>query len=112
CSSYWPAGTAAFHVNADIAAAVVRYVDATGDDQFARTTGHDLLVETARLWHSLGHLDDSGTFRIDGVTGPDEYSAITDNNVFTNLMAQRNLRGAADAVARHPDLARDLRVDD
>ncbi len=110
CSSYWPAGTAAFHVNADIAAAVVRYVDATGDEQFARTTGHDLLVETARLWHSLGHQDDSGTFRIDGVTGPDEYSAVADNNVFTNLMAQQNLRSAADAAERYPARARHLHV--
>jgi alpha,alpha-trehalose phosphorylase len=110
CSSYWPAGTAAFHVGADIAAAVVRYVDATGDEQFERTTGHDLLVETARLWQSLGHLDDSGTFRIDGVTGPDEYSAIADNNVFTNLMAQQNLRAAANVAERYPARARHLHV--
>jgi alpha,alpha-trehalose phosphorylase len=110
CSSYWPAGTAAFHVNADIAAAAARYVDATGDEQFARTTGHDLVVETARLWLSLGHQDDSGTFRIDGVTGPDEYSAVADNNVFTNLMAQQNLRAAADAAERYPARARHLRV--
>ncbi len=110
CSSYWPACTAAFHVNADIAAAVIRYVDATGDDQFACTTGHDLVVETARLWHSLGHLDDSGTFRIDGVTGPDEYSAIADNNVFSNVMAQQNLRAAADMAERYPARARHLHV--
>ena len=110
CSSYWPAGTAAFHVNADIAAAAVRYVDATGDEQFARTIGHDLLVETARLWQSLGHLDDSGTFRIDGVTGPDEYSAIADNNVFTNLMARQNLQAAADVAERYPARARHLHV--
>ena len=65
-------------------------------------SGLELLVETARLWHSLGHRDAQGGFRIDGVTGPDEYSAIADNNVYTNLMAQRNLRAAADAVERHP----------
>ncbi|MGP7998630.1 MAG: glycoside hydrolase family 65 protein [Streptosporangiaceae bacterium] len=110
CSSYWPAGTAAFHVNADIAAAVIRYVDATGDEQFASTTGHDLVVETARLWRSLGYLDDSGTFRIDGVTGPDEYSAIADNNLFTNLMAQQNLSAAADLAEQYPQRARHLRV--
>jgi alpha,alpha-trehalose phosphorylase len=102
CSGYWPAGTAAFHINADIAAAVVRYVDATGDEQFEASTGLDLLVQTARLWRSLGHHDAVGNFRIDGVTGPDEYSAIADNNVFTNLMAQANLRAAAAAAARHP----------
>src|SRR6266516_2109469 len=76
CSGYWPAGTAAFHVNADIADAVVRYVDATGDAEFDRTTGMDLLAHTARLWRSLGHHDAAGRFHLDGVTGPDEYSAI------------------------------------
>jgi alpha,alpha-trehalose phosphorylase len=110
CSGYWPAGTAAFHVNADIAAAVDRYVDATGDLQFDRTTGLELLAQTARLWASLGHHDASGGFRIDGVTGPDEYSAIADNNVYTNLMARQNLRAAAAAADRYPDRARQLGV--
>ena len=112
CSSYWPAGTAAFHVDADIADAVVRYVDATADDAFDATVGIEVLVQTARLWRSLGHHDPAGNFRIDGVTGPDEYSAIADNNVYTNLMAQQNLRAAADAVGRHPNRARELGVDD
>jgi alpha,alpha-trehalose phosphorylase len=109
-SGYWPAGTAAFHINADIADAVVRYVDATQDEAFERDVGVELLVETARLWRSLGHHDMDGRFRIDGVTGPDEYSAIADNNVFTNLMAQQNLRAAADVAARHTDVATHLGV--
>jgi alpha,alpha-trehalose phosphorylase len=111
CSGYWPAGTAAFHINADIADAVVRYQDAANDQAFERDTGIELLVETARLWRSLGHHDAAGRFRIDGVTGPDEYSAIADNNVYTNLMAQRNLLAAAGAVERHPDRAAELGVD-
>ncbi|HTJ77036.1 MAG TPA: glycosyl hydrolase family 65 protein [Acidimicrobiales bacterium] len=110
CSGYWPAGTAAFHVNADIADAVVRYVDATGDADFERDIGHDLLVETARLWCSIGHHDRNGAFRIPGVTGPDEYSALADDNVYTNLMAQQNLLAAADAAVRHPDAAEALGV--
>ncbi|MEV5594719.1 glycosyl hydrolase family 65 protein [Streptomyces sp. NPDC052496] len=112
CSAYWPAGTAAFHVNADIADAVVRYVCATGDEEFERETAVPILVETARLWHSLGHHDHHGTFHIDGVTGPDEYSAVADDNVYTNLMAQANLRAAADVAERHPREARALGVDD
>ena len=72
----------------------------------------ELLVQTARLWHSLGYHDPQGHFRIDGVTGPDEYSAVTDNNVYTNLMAQQNLRGAADVAGRYPDRARQLGVED
>jgi alpha,alpha-trehalose phosphorylase len=111
CSSYWPAGTAAFHINADIADAVVRYQDAADDQDFERDVGLELLVETARLWRSLGHHDAEGRFRIDGVTGPDEYSAIADNNVYTNLMAQRNLRAAADAAERHEEGAAQLGVD-
>ena len=112
CSGYWPAGTAAFHVNADIAVAAVRYTDATGDEEFARGPGVDLVVHTARLWVSLGHYDDQGNFHIDGVTGPDEYSAIADDNIYTNLMAQTNLLAAADAAKRYPDRACELGVSD
>ncbi len=120
CSAYWPAGTAAFHVNADIADAVIRYVDVTDDTDFEAGPGLELLVETARLWLSLGHFEQSAspaagmppeaTFHIDGVTGPDEYSAVADDNIYTNLMAQHNLRAAADAVQRHPAQASALAV--
>jgi alpha,alpha-trehalose phosphorylase len=112
CSAYWPAGTAAFHVNADIAAAALRYVQATGDKEFESSIALELLVETARLWRSLGHHDRHGVFHIDGVTGPDEYSAIADDNIFTNLMAQQNLNAAADTAERYPDRARVLHVSD
>jgi alpha,alpha-trehalose phosphorylase len=112
CSAYWPAGAAAFHIGADVAAAAARYVEASGDGEFERGPGLELLVETARLWRSLGHHDPAGRFRIDGVTGPDEYSAIADNNVYTNLMAQRNLRAAAATAERHPEEAAALGVDE
>jgi alpha,alpha-trehalose phosphorylase len=110
CSGYWPAGTAAFHINADIAAAVINYLDATGDEQFEREVGLPLLIETARLWRSLGQHDASGQFRIEGVTGPDEYSAVKDNNLYTNLMAQQNLAAAADLVEKLQFESRDLGV--
>ncbi|HXZ03910.1 MAG TPA: glycosyl hydrolase family 65 protein, partial [Ktedonobacteraceae bacterium] len=110
-SGYWPAGTAAFHINADIAYAVAYYIEVTGDTAFEEEVGLELLVETARLWRSLGYLNTAtDQFRIDGITGPDEYSAIVDNNVYTNLMAQHNLRWAAEAVKRHPEKARALGV--
>jgi alpha,alpha-trehalose phosphorylase len=111
CSGYWPAGTAAFHINADIADAALRHLDATGDVEFEKEVALELLVQTARLWRSLGHHDAQGRFRIDGVTGPDEYSAVADNNVFTNLMAQRNLVGAAEVATRHPRHAKTFGVD-
>jgi alpha,alpha-trehalose phosphorylase len=110
CSGYWPAGTAAYHINADIADAAIRYVFATGDTEFERDVGVELLVETARLWYSRGHFETDGSFRIDGVTGPDEYSALADNNVYTNLMARRNLRAAASACQKYPEKAHELSV--
>jgi alpha,alpha-trehalose phosphorylase len=110
CSGYWPAGTAAFHINADIADAVLRYLDATEDTTFEQEQGLELLVETARLWRKLGQHDSQGQFRIDGVTGPNEYNAIVDNNIYTNLMAQQNLVAAADAAGRLPTDAAQLGV--
>ncbi|OBK78487.1 glycoside hydrolase family 65 protein [Mycobacterium sp. 1274761.0] len=110
CSGYWPAGTAAVHVTADIAYATAQYIAATRDEQFENEYGVELLVETARLWMSVGHHDSTGQFRIDGVTGPDEYTALVDNNLFTNLMAQHNLTEAADACERRPEVASRLGV--
>ena len=110
CSGYWPAATAAFHINADIADATRRYIAATGDAEFEQGPALELLVETARLWCSLGHHEVDGGFHIDGVTGPDEYSALADNNVFTNLMAARNLRIAAEVTERWPERAAELSV--
>ncbi|MDT4940429.1 MAG: hypothetical protein QOJ34_518 [Pseudonocardiales bacterium] len=103
CSAYWPAGTAAMHLQADIAVAAARYVWWTGDEKFERDDGLPLMVETARLWMSLGYEGPDGRFHIDGVTGPDEYTALADDNVYTNLMAGKNLVAAADAAQRWPD---------
>jgi alpha,alpha-trehalose phosphorylase len=112
CSAYWPAGTAAFHINADVADAARRYIFATGDEEFAEGPGLELLVATARLWRSLGHHDAQGAFRFDRVTGPDEYTALVDNNVFTNVMAARNMGVAADLAARYSQHAAELGVNE
>jgi trehalose/maltose hydrolase-like predicted phosphorylase len=110
CSAYWPAGTAAWHINADIAMAFERYRVVTGDDSLEADCGLTVLVETARLWMALGHHDRHGVWHLDGVTGPDEYTAVVRDNVFTNLLAARNLRAAAEACRRHPDAAYQLGV--
>jgi alpha,alpha-trehalose phosphorylase len=110
CSGYWPAGTAAWHINADIAIAFERYRVVTGDESLEQECGLTVLIETARLWMSLGHHDRHGVWHLDGVTGPDEYTAIVRDNVFTNLMAAHNLRAAADACARHAEAAHAMGV--
>jgi alpha,alpha-trehalose phosphorylase len=113
-SAYYAAGTAQYHINADIIYALRKYVELTGDVQFLHDYGAEMLIETARFWLDLGgFLDrDGGRFCINGVTGPDEYTAAVNNNYFTNLMAQENLRYAVETVRRlereHPDLHRAL----
>lgn len=109
CSGYWPAGSAAVHVNAAVADAAVRHLTATGDDEFGRRVALDLVTHAARFWVALGH-HERGEFHLDGVTGPDEYSALGDDNAYTNLMAQRNLRDAVALVGRYADepAARDV----
>jgi len=99
-SAYYAAGTAQYHINADIMYALRKYVQATGDALFLRDYGAEMLVETARLWLSLGFYSDTkgGKFCINGVTGPDEYNAVVNNNAYTNLMARENLRYAAQVV--------------
>ena len=87
-----------------------RYRVVTGDDSLEADCGLTVLVETARLWMSLGHHDRHGVWHLDGVTGPDEYTAVVRDNVFTNLMAAHNLRTAAQACSRHPDAAYALGV--
>lgn len=97
CSSYFPAGSAQYHINADIAYALETYLAATGDRSLLDAGGAEMLVETARIWLAIGFHDAArdDAFVINRVTGPDEYSAIVNNNLYTNLMAARHLRLAA-----------------
>ncbi len=108
-SAYYAAGTAQVHIDADIAYALAQYVAATDDWGFLVRDGIDILVETSRMWAELGFWRSNGTpsFHIHGVTGPDEYTTVVNNNLFTNVMARYNLEQAATAVERirveHPD---------
>jgi alpha,alpha-trehalose phosphorylase len=101
-SAYYEAGTAQYHINADIMFALRKYVNATGDDEFLFRYGAEMLVETARLWYDLGFFSEQkgGKFCINGVTGPDEYKTVVNNNTYTNLMARENLRYAVETVER------------
>ncbi|MEM9131825.1 MAG: glycosyl hydrolase family 65 protein [Actinomycetota bacterium] len=108
-SAYYAAGTAQYHINAAVAFALKRYVDATDDWDFLGTEGAEILVETARLWEDLGFYGNNGdtSFHIHGVTGPDEYTTVKNDNTYTNVMARFNLRFAAgvcrDLAQRMPE---------
>ncbi|MDR1355334.1 MAG: glycoside hydrolase family 65 protein [Propionibacteriaceae bacterium] len=97
-SAYFPAGTAQYHINADVAYSVRQYIAATNDADFLAKSGRELLAQTARFWVDLGFYGADGLFHLHEVTGPDEYSALVDDNVFTNVMARANLNMAADVV--------------
>ena len=113
-SAYYAAGTAQYHINADIVYALRKYVNVTGDHAFVSKYGAEILIETARLWSDLGFYSNSGKekFEIHGVTGPDEYNTVVNNNTYTNLMARENLRLAAATVEKlketEPELFKSL----
>jgi len=119
-SSYYAAGTAQYHIDADVAYALRKYVDVRGDTGILVDLGAEILASTARMWAGLGFFSpDDDRFHIHGVTGPDEYTTVVNDNVFTKLMARRHLRDAADVIewlarehpAEHAALARSLKLD-
>lgn len=103
CSAHYPSGAAQYHINAAIAFAIGLYVDATGDEQFLVQHGFPVLVEMARLWLDLGDWS-AGEFHLRGVTGPDEYTALIDDNWYTNRMAQKHLLQTVAAANRVAEL--------
>ena len=118
-SAYYAAGTAQYHIDADIAFAMCKYADLCDDQRFLLTEALPVLVETARLWYDMGFFrGPERSFHIHSVTGPDEYSAVVNNNLYTNLMARMNLMRAAQAVltlaevdpGRHLDVTHELGI--
>ena len=105
CSAHYPTGAAQYHINADIAYALSMYRAVTGDEALVRDAA-EMLFETARIWLEIGHFNPrrGGAFTIHGVTGPDEYTGLVDNDFYTNTMARRHLDFAADLAG---DMARD-----
>ena len=99
-SSNFQAGTAQYHINADIAYAIRRNASITGDMRLLGDVGAEILAETARLWARPGFYGRDGRFHIHGVTGPDEYTTVVNDNTYTNLMARLNLNFAAATVRR------------
>ena len=115
CSAHYPSGSAQYHINAAVAYAVRLYVEASGNRAFLAAMGAEVVIETARIWLQVGHFNPrrGGAFCIDAVTGPDEYTALVDNNYYTNRMAQEHLRYAVAVVrelaAEMPEAWADLR---
>ena len=113
-------GTQEQHISADVAYAVWRYWQATGDDGFFRDAGAEIVLETGRFWASRAGLEKDGRRHVRGVIGPDEYHEHVDDNAFTNVMARWNIRRAVETAEtmrkrwpdRWTDLARTSGIDD
>lgn len=93
CSGFFPAGSAQYHINGDVAYSIIAYYLVTKDMEFIQSTGAEIIFETARLWLDVGNFY-NGQFHINGVTGPDEYTCIVNNNYYTNVLAQYHLNWA------------------
>lgn len=100
CSAYYPAGTAQYHINADVAYSIRLYLLATNDFDFIAQYGAEIVLETARIWTGIGSYDRAGRFCINAVTGPDEYTAVVNNNYYTNAMARMHMRFACEIADR------------
>ncbi len=107
------------HVNAAIVVNIWQYYEATGDLEFLRFFGAEMVLEIARFWSSAATFDPGlGRYEIKGVMGPDEYhdgypdrsEPGLDNNAYTNLMAVWCLGRAFDVLDALPEVTvRDLR---
>eukprot|EP01032_Pedospumella_encystans_P019775 gene19775-22481_t len=92
--------TAQYHINADIAYSIKLYMEATRDDGYLLQYGAEIVLETARIWIGIGAYDRAGRYCINEVTGPDEYTALVNNNYYTNAMARMHLNFAAAIAER------------
>ena len=99
-SAYFPAGTAQIHIDADVVHALARTVEATGDEELWFEGGAAVAIECARFYRSVAHRGPDGAVHVATVTGPDEYTALVDDNHFTNAMAAATFRTAAGVVRR------------
>ncbi|HYJ49218.1 MAG TPA: hypothetical protein VEX12_04815, partial [Microbacterium sp.] len=102
CPTFTADGTERFwtreeevHVTADVAYAIQRYVEATGDRDFLYGKGAEVLFDTARFWVSFARVDDDGSAHLRRVMGADEFHSHVDDNAFTNFIVRWHLRYAA-----------------
>lgn len=101
------------HISSDVAYAVWRYWQATGDDAFMRDYGAEIILDTAVFWGSRVEYNAAAErYEINDVIGPDEYHEHVNNNVFTNRMVQWHLQKAQEVLTwlqeHYPVRAQDL----
>ena len=92
-------GDLEMHLNADLAHAIMQYWYVTGDDEFMRTQGAEIILDTATYFATAAVLEADGFYHFRDVIGPDEYHEHADDNAFTNAMAVWHLKLASSMLA-------------
>lgn len=94
-------GKKELHISADISHAVWKYYQATGDEEFMKQWGDEIILATAVFWADRVEWDEDGRVcHIRDVIGPDEYKQRLTDNTYTNYMARNNLRLAVQIAER------------
>lgn len=82
-SSFFEAGMAQHHINLDISYALNSYIEQTGDRSILVDGGFEMVYQIGQMFASLVYKRDE-KYHLDMVTGPDEYSALVNDNFYTN----------------------------
>jgi len=94
-------GDLAIHISADVAYAAYQYWLATGEDDWLCERGAELILDTASFFAARAEWNAvSGCYEYNDVIGPDEYHDHVNNNAYTNLLAQWNLKTALSVLER------------
>ena len=99
CHNEWEITFEEIHRNGAIAFAIYNYVRYTGDSDYIKDYGIEVLIGIARFWaQRVSFSAEKEKYVILGVTGPNEYENNVNNNFYTNYIAAWCLRYAAEQV--------------
>lgn len=88
CHNEWEITFEEIHRNGAIAYAIYNYVNYTGDNDYLKNEGLQVLTEISRFWADRVHYSKRAQkYMIHGVTGPNEYENNINNNWYTNTIA-------------------------
>jgi alpha,alpha-trehalose phosphorylase len=115
CGHVFEAVTAQYHINNDVFYAIYRYYQATNDEGFMVDYCAEILFEISKCMAHRGSFipNKDNKFCINVICGPDEYNPIVDNNMYTNLLTQKQLYFTLEIVKlleeKYPEKYHELR---
>ena len=93
-------GDIEIHISADVVYGIWQYWQATGDDDFFKQRGAEVILDTARFWASRVEWNSAlARYEINDIVGPDENHDHVDNNAYTNILVRWHLQTAFQTIA-------------